>query len=56
MRYQRSENSPEKQRVVLFVLDGTGQVAKRKTLVTLTPFLGGDFMATEPARGSIKLA
>jgi hypothetical protein len=47
----------ERQRVFLLLLDWvvTGRVAKRKTLLTLTPFLGGDFMRSEPTRGTITL-
>jgi hypothetical protein len=53
--YKLSEDSPEKQRVFLLVLDWTGPVARRKTLVKLTPFLGGDFMKAKPTKGSIRL-
>jgi hypothetical protein len=53
--YKISEDSREKQRVFLLMLDWTGQVARRKTLVTLTLFLGGDFMQAKPARGRIRL-
>ncbi|KAE8454100.1 hypothetical protein EG329_005023 [Mollisiaceae sp. DMI_Dod_QoI] len=47
--------SREKQQVVFVVLDWTGQVASRKTLVTLNLFLGVDFMDAKPVRGSIRL-
>ncbi|KAI0438496.1 heterokaryon incompatibility protein-domain-containing protein [Xylaria telfairii] len=53
--YQIAEDTPEKERVFLLLIDWQGKVAKRRTLGTLTTFPGGTVMQAKPERKIIKL-
>ncbi|KAH8799779.1 heterokaryon incompatibility protein-domain-containing protein [Xylogone sp. PMI_703] len=53
--YRITRDSREKQNVFLLLLDWNGQVATRKSIVTVTPFRGMDFMQAKPEKRLVSL-
>lgn len=55
-RHERNPTcDPRRQKAFLIVLDGSGEVAQRRTFITLTFFAGFDFMLTKPCKRTVRL-
>ncbi len=53
--YQAWEGGPTKQRVFMVVLEREGEVAVRRTVITLTTPSGGEFLRAEPVLNTLTL-
>ncbi|KAK3359928.1 heterokaryon incompatibility protein-domain-containing protein [Lasiosphaeria hispida] len=53
--FRRVEDGPEKQVVHMVVLEWTGQVAQRRTMLTLSTFFRQDFMRLVPVRKRVTM-
>ncbi|KAI0482774.1 HET-domain-containing protein [Xylariaceae sp. FL0804] len=53
--YQIGEGGPERERAFLLALEWQGQIARRKTLMTLNAFPGMSLMQAHPERRTVRL-
>ena len=52
---RNSNRNPPRQKVFMMVLEWTGQVARRRTMITMTMFAGHDLMQTQPEKHTVLL-
>ncbi|KAK0654749.1 heterokaryon incompatibility protein-domain-containing protein [Cercophora newfieldiana] len=54
-KYRVRQDGPQYQKVFIVVLEWLGDVAERKTSITLTTVAGGDFMCLKPVNRTVNL-
>lgn len=56
VKYRIRDDGPQFQKVFMVVLEWLGDVAERKTTITLTTVARGEFMCAQPVRRVVRLA